>query len=618
MAKIDIKHAFRLCPVRPEDYQLLGMRWLGEYYFDTRLPFGGRSSPYIFNGFADALAWILIFVVGIPFVLHYLDDFLIVAGPQSPECCSRYVNLTKDTFASLGVPIAKDKLEGPSTCLTYLGIEIDTDTMIIRLPPSKLEEIQGLLHEWVDEHRCAKAILLSLIGKLSFAAKVVKPGRLFLRRLIDLSKTTQELKSLITINSDARKDIRWWDCFLLSWNGVSIIQSSPVLTDDLTLFTDTSGSLGFGALYKTHWFPCRWPANMEKFNIAYKELFAVVVALQVWGSEFVDKQIVVLTDNQSICDAWRSRSARDPELMRLFRFMFFNAASLNFNVMLQHIPGHYNHFADLLSRLQVSKFKLVAPRMDAAPTPIPPVVWTIWLPWPKTYSTKPYHRVRLTNTLLLTKTTSTFATKFPTLNAPITEWHTYVILHLFIKVTVAAKTIKSYLCGNRYYIIRAGFNFDISNMHNLYYLIRGIKRSQGNSSHSTKMWPNQTETPHDNVCMASTFYSHIINDKTMIWSACTLAFFGLLHVLEYTTSHIHQYNRDLQYHHRYKLWQPMVDIWRSTLNHPKLIPLDMVARLRLAPPTTLCAQLIAMPEFSPLQKTSTFHPHLYSMKMVPS
>ena len=49
MAKIDIKHAFRLCPVRPQDFPLLGYCWQGCYFIDTRLPFGSRSSPYIFN-----------------------------------------------------------------------------------------------------------------------------------------------------------------------------------------------------------------------------------------------------------------------------------------------------------------------------------------------------------------------------------------------------------------------------------------------------------------------------------------------------------------------------------------------------------------------------------------
>ncbi len=37
MAKLDIKSAFRLCPVSPEDHCLLGMRWHGQFYFDRVL-----------------------------------------------------------------------------------------------------------------------------------------------------------------------------------------------------------------------------------------------------------------------------------------------------------------------------------------------------------------------------------------------------------------------------------------------------------------------------------------------------------------------------------------------------------------------------------------------------
>ena len=60
MVKIDIQHAFRLCPVRPQDYQLLGMCWSGKYCIDTRLLFGSRSSPFIFNSSADARgSWLL-------------------------------------------------------------------------------------------------------------------------------------------------------------------------------------------------------------------------------------------------------------------------------------------------------------------------------------------------------------------------------------------------------------------------------------------------------------------------------------------------------------------------------------------------------------------------------
>jgi len=55
MAKVELKNTFRLCPVRPEDWHLLGIHWRGKYYIDNSLPFGLRSAPYLFNMAADGV-----------------------------------------------------------------------------------------------------------------------------------------------------------------------------------------------------------------------------------------------------------------------------------------------------------------------------------------------------------------------------------------------------------------------------------------------------------------------------------------------------------------------------------------------------------------------------------
>ena len=191
LAKIDIKHAFRICPVRIQDFPLLGIKWRGYYYVDTRLPFGSRSSPYIFNCFADFLCWCIVYVCVIVNTLHYLDDF--ITAHASKTACQKNVNTILKLFSFLGVPVAPEKLEGPSTRLTYLGIEIDTIEQTIRLPADKLTDFKVLLSLFSTRHSCSKRELLQLIGKLSFAAKVVKPGRLFLRFLIDLSTTKANL-----------------------------------------------------------------------------------------------------------------------------------------------------------------------------------------------------------------------------------------------------------------------------------------------------------------------------------------------------------------------------------------------------------------------------------------
>ena len=74
MAKMDLKNAYRVLPVHPDDHPLLAVEWKGAPYVDTALPFGLRSAPKIFSASADALAWALQ-LQGVSQQLHYLDDF---------------------------------------------------------------------------------------------------------------------------------------------------------------------------------------------------------------------------------------------------------------------------------------------------------------------------------------------------------------------------------------------------------------------------------------------------------------------------------------------------------------------------------------------------------------
>ena len=79
LAKVDIESAYRLIPVHPHDRPLQvysGGGGGGNMYIDLMLPFGLRSAPKIFNAVTDALHWHLQ-QMGIPWVFHYLDDFVI-------------------------------------------------------------------------------------------------------------------------------------------------------------------------------------------------------------------------------------------------------------------------------------------------------------------------------------------------------------------------------------------------------------------------------------------------------------------------------------------------------------------------------------------------------------
>ena len=81
MAKTDLKSAFRLIPVHPGDWHLLGIYWQKHYYVDFYLPFGLRSAPFLFNQLSDALEWVLKHNYGLQHVLHILDRLVCNACP---------------------------------------------------------------------------------------------------------------------------------------------------------------------------------------------------------------------------------------------------------------------------------------------------------------------------------------------------------------------------------------------------------------------------------------------------------------------------------------------------------------------------------------------------------
>ena len=121
LAKVDIEAAYRQIPVHPQDCPLQALKWEGRFYVDPRHPFGLRSALKIFNAVAE---WVLT-QAGIPCIRHYLDDFIIVSLPASPQC-QQCLDILDSVCRALGVPMAVHKREGPTTCTIFLGIEVDT------------------------------------------------------------------------------------------------------------------------------------------------------------------------------------------------------------------------------------------------------------------------------------------------------------------------------------------------------------------------------------------------------------------------------------------------------------------------------------------------------------
>ena len=84
--------------------------------------------------------------------IHYLDDFLFV-GPSMSTVCAQSLHRALTLCKELGVQVAPEKMEGPATVLTFLGIEIDTVARQLELPSDKLQRLRSTLQLWMRPGR---------------------------------------------------------------------------------------------------------------------------------------------------------------------------------------------------------------------------------------------------------------------------------------------------------------------------------------------------------------------------------------------------------------------------------------------------------------------------------
>ena len=370
LAKSDIKSAFRLVPVHPSQYHLLGFKWDGLYYHDKCLAMGGASSCQIFEAFSTSIEWILENKLKTNKVHHILDDFLFVN--KSHNSCLFDLQRFESLCENLGVPINKDKTEGPATTLTFAGIELDTIEMVARLPPEKIEKGLSLIQVVCKKKKMTLRQLQSIIGFLNFACSVILPGRPFLRSLIDLTRGVSLPHWHIRINSQVRADLALWESFFREYNGVSFFINDFWETNlTLGLHTDASSVLGFGAVFGSHWFHGTWNESWLRQNIAVLELYPIVIALEIWAQEFKAKRIHFVCDNKAVVDVLNAKTSQHKMIMVLLRRLTLTCLKYNILYRAVHIQGKQNVLPDLLSRQQVDKFKALAPRADRKPTPIP-------------------------------------------------------------------------------------------------------------------------------------------------------------------------------------------------------------------------------------------------------
>lgn len=181
---MDIKSAFRLLPIHPEDFCHFGFQFKGGIYMNICLLMGCSASSFLFEAFSTFLQWVAANRSGWWTLVHYLDDFSFVGRAGSGDCL-QLLRSFMSVCAELGIPLAHEKTEGPSSVLTFLVVDLDMVRGCSCLSLVKLEKLQELIGACLSAKRLFLRKLQVIICHLNFACHVVAPGRAFLCRLCD-------------------------------------------------------------------------------------------------------------------------------------------------------------------------------------------------------------------------------------------------------------------------------------------------------------------------------------------------------------------------------------------------------------------------------------------------
>lgn len=286
-------------------------------------------------------------------------------------------------FDWLAVPIAAEKTDGPAEIIVFLGLEIDSVLMQVRIPQEKITEVVTKIKHVLSVHKTTLRDMQSLIGSLNFCCRAIILGRPFCHPLINsicgLTKPHHHLR----VKKGMKLDLQMWLKFFENFNGISVFHDRFWVSNvDEELYTDSAGGKGFGVYCNGHWacadWPPAWHAKGITADITTLELFPIYVSLCMWGKYLSNKKLKFMCDNMAVVVIINSMTSKSETVMIILHEITEICLWYNIFIKACHVPGTRNKLCDALSLFQIRKFKQLAPQADSDPHLIPDFLWEIF------------------------------------------------------------------------------------------------------------------------------------------------------------------------------------------------------------------------------------------------
>ena len=364
--KLDLKDGYRQLAVHPSEWRTQ-VYTLGpsEYYIDIAMPFGKANSSKLFCRWASL--WFKSCITRFNQIHQtgaalgsYVDDAF--GGATTRQTAAKLIHFITKAGDAMATVVNTSKTEGPATAMVILGLHYCSQTKICKLDPAKVTKYSDRLRSMLRIGHCTSKDLEQLVGNLEFAAWVEPFGRPLLS-FISREITPDRPRRRVNLPYFTRVAMRIWLRLLQRNRGLRYAYILNVLpAERRRIFVDAASTGGIGGYASYTYFTvslrhliphlrrCDGWSAFPRVDIAWLELFAAFVAIDLFAADSPGHLVILYSDNTNVVAWLTRRRSPNPFVGTLVSAIERLKYKFMLKLSVRYIPSTHNVSADLLSR----------------------------------------------------------------------------------------------------------------------------------------------------------------------------------------------------------------------------------------------------------------------------
>ncbi len=306
-------------------------------------PFGARVGAFCAQRMAEALCHMA--EKKDPASMHvFIDDFICIKPDL--QSAKESADRLSSKMEKVGMVHATEKFQPPAQTIKWICFEFNSQEMTMKVPRDKIDETLQLVNSWRHKTKATRKELQQLLGKLNWVSHCVKPGRLFINRMLVTLREAYG-SDQVTLSTDFREDLKWWATFLPEFNGVSFVDH-PAHQHNIRVESCLSGAGGTltvaGSQSPSEFYGTQYPEELhkEKWPISQLEALNCLAAIRLWAPQLARGHLRL-----------QSGKGTDRFLLAVAREVWHLQALYQFTMSALHCPGREMTTPDALSRRHI-------------------------------------------------------------------------------------------------------------------------------------------------------------------------------------------------------------------------------------------------------------------------